>query len=67
LMSMALLGIVDLVDRSSPGDDLWVGLSILVAGLLTFTVWRAGKRPGDIPTKSIRFPFAQEALADGLL
>ena len=67
LMSMALLGIVDLVDRSSSGDDLWVGISILIAGLLTYTVWRAGKRPGDTPTKSIRFPNVQEALADGLL
>ena len=67
LMSMALLGIVNLVDRSSSGDDLWVGISILIAALLTYTVWRAGKRPGDIPTKSIQFPNAQEALADGLL
>jgi hypothetical protein len=67
LLSMALLGIVDLVDRSSSGDDIWVVLSLLIAGLLTYTVWRAGKRPDKTPTKVITYPFIQEALADGLL
>jgi hypothetical protein len=67
LMSLSLLGIVDLIDRSSSGDDIWVGVSLLIAGLLTYTVWRAGKRPDKSPTKVIRYPFAQEALADGLL
>jgi hypothetical protein len=67
LMSMGLLGIVDFVDRSSSGDDLWVGVSLLIAGLLTYFVWRAGKRPDKIPTKMIKYPIAQEALADGLL
>ncbi len=67
LMSLGLLGIVDLVDRSSSGDDLWVGVSLLIAGLLTYIVWRAGKRPEKEATKMIKFPIAQEALADGLL
>jgi len=67
LMSLGLLGIVNLVDRSSSGDDIWVGLSLLIAGLLTYTVWRAGNRPEKVPTKIIRFPNAQEALADGFL
>lgn len=67
LMTLGLLGVVDLGDRSSSGDDLWVGVSILIAGLLTYTVWRAGKRPEKAPTKMIKYPIAQEALADGLL
>ena len=67
LMSLGLLGIVDLVDRSSSGDDIWVGVSLLIGGLLTYFVWRAGKRPDKVPTKMISFPIAQEALADGLL
>jgi len=67
LMSLGLLGIVDLVDRISSGDDLWVGVSLLIAGLLTYAVWRAGKRPKKVPTKMLQFPIAQEALADGLL
>ena len=67
LMSMSLLGIVDLGDRSSSGDDIWVGVSLLIAGLLTYFVWRAGKRPDKVPTKMINYPIAQEALADGLL
>ena len=67
LMTLGLLGVVDLADRSSSGDDLWVGVSILIAGLLTYTVWRAGKRPEKAPTKMIKYPIAQEALADGLL
>jgi magnesium-transporting ATPase (P-type) len=67
LMSLGLLGIVDLVDRTSSGDDLWVGVSLLIAGLLTYAVWRAGKRPEKVPTKTIKYPIAQEALADGLL
>ena len=67
LMSMSLLGIVDFVDRSSSGDDLWVGVSLLIAGLLTYFVWRAGKPPNKIPTKPIKYPIAREALADGLL
>jgi magnesium-transporting ATPase (P-type) len=67
LMSLALLGIVDLVDRSSSGDDIWVGVSLLIAGLLTYAVWRAGNRPEKAPTKMIKYPIAQEALADGLL
>jgi hypothetical protein len=67
LMTLSLLGVVDLGDRSSSGDDLWVGVSLLIAGLLTYTVWRAGKRPEKAPTKMIKYPIAQEALADGLL
>lgn len=67
LMSMALLGIVDLVDRSTSGDDIWVVISLIIAGLLTYTVWRAGKRPSKAPIKPIKYPFIQEALADGLL
>jgi hypothetical protein len=67
LMTLSLLGVVDLGDRSSSGDDLWVGVSFLIAGLLTYTVWRAGKRPEKAPTKMIKYPIAQEALADGLL
>jgi hypothetical protein len=67
LMSMALLGIVDLVDRSASGDDIWVVISLIIAGILTYTVWRAGKQPDEASTKPIRFPFIQEALADGLL
>ena len=67
LMSLGLLGIVDLVDRSSSGEDIWVGVSLLIAGLLTYTVGRAGKRPRREPTKMITHPIAQEALADGLL
>ncbi len=66
-MTLGLLGVVDLGDRSSSGDDLWVGVSLLIAGLLTYTVWRAGKRPEKGPTKMIKYPIAQEALADGLL
>ena len=57
LMSLGLLGIVDLVDRSSSGDDIWVGVSLLIAGLLTYTVWRAGKRPDKTPTKILEYPF----------
>jgi hypothetical protein len=64
LMAMALLGIVD---SSASGDDFWVALSLIIAGLLTFAVWRAGKRPGDPPSREIKFPIIQEALADGLL
>ena len=67
LITLSLLGVVDLGDRSSSGDDLWVGVSLLIAGLLTYTVWRAGKRPEKAPTKMIKYPIAQEALADGLL
>ena len=67
LMSLALLSIVDLVDRSSSGDDIGVGVSLLIAGLLTYSVWRAGNRPEKAPTKMIKYPIAQEALADGLL
>ena len=67
LMSMSLLGIVDFVDRSSSGDDLWVGVSLLIGGLLTYFVWRAGKRPIKAPTNVISYPIAREALADGLL
>jgi hypothetical protein len=67
LLSMGLLGIVDLVDRSSSGDDIWVGVSLLIGGLLTYFVWRAGKRPDKVPTNVINYPIAQEMLADGLL
>jgi hypothetical protein len=67
LMSMGLLGIVDMVDRSSSGDDLWVVVSLIIAALLTYMVRRAGKRPEKAPTKIIKYPFIQEALADGLL
>jgi len=67
LMTMSLVGIVDLMDRSSSGDDIWVGVSLLIAGLLTYSVWHAGKRPDKVPTKMIKYPIAQEALADGLL
>jgi hypothetical protein len=67
LMSFGLLGIVDLAERSSLSQDIWVGLSLLIAGLLTFTVWWAGKRPLNVPSKIAKYPFAQETLADGLL
>lgn len=67
LMSMALLGIVDLVDRSSSGDDIWVVVSLLIAALITYTVWWAGKQPDKALTKNVKYPFIQEALADGLL
>jgi hypothetical protein len=67
LMAMDLLGIVELVDRSASGDDLWVFVSLLIAGLVTFTVWRAGKRPDEVSTKAVKYPLVQEALADGLL
>ena len=67
LMVLGLLGITDLVDRSSSGDDIWAIVSILIAGLLTYLVWRAGKRPAEVPTKMIKYPIAQETLADGLL
>ncbi|MFC1922143.1 hypothetical protein ACFLY4_02550 [Chloroflexota bacterium] len=67
LMVLGLLGITDMVDRSSSGDDIWVIVSILIAGLLTYLVWRAGKRPAEVPTNVSKFPIAQESLADGLL
>ena len=67
LMTLGLLEIADLVDRSSSGDDIWVIVSILIAGILTYFVWRAGKRPEEVPTKNIKYPFVQESLADGLL
>jgi hypothetical protein len=44
-----------------------VAVSLLIGGLLTYFVWRAGKRPDKVPTKVINYPIAQEALADGLL
>jgi hypothetical protein len=67
LMALGLLDIVEMADNSSSGDDLWVVVSLIIAGLLTFMVRRAGKRPDEAPTKMIKYPFIQEALADGLL
>ena len=67
LMSLALLGVVDLEGAASSGEDIWVAVSLLIGGLLTYTVWRAGKRTDRVPTKMIKYPIAQEALADGLL
>ena len=67
LMSLALLGVVDLEETASSGQDIWVAVSLLIGGLLTYFVWRAGKQPDRVPTKMIKYPIAQEALADGLL
>jgi hypothetical protein len=67
LMSLALLGVVDLEGAASSGQDIWIAVSLLIGGLLAYTVWRAGKRTDRVPTKMIKYPIAQEALADGLL
>lgn len=64
LMAMDLLGLVDL---SGSGEDIWVVVSLILAAVLTFTVWRAGKRRDEPPTKMAKYPIVQETLADGLL
>ena len=67
LLAMDLLGIVNLVDRSASGEDLWVVISLVIAAILTFSVWRAGKRPGESLPETAQHSILQEALADGLL
>ena len=67
VISLMALGLLGMADNSTSGDDLWVVAALIIAGLLTFLVRRAGKRPDEAQTKMIKYPFIQEALADGLL
>jgi hypothetical protein len=44
-MAFGLLGVVDLNSAGSEtGLEVWPAIAMLIAGITTFTVWRAGKR-----------------------
>lgn len=67
MMALSLLGIFDPDAASSRllGNG-WVPTSLLIAGLTTAMVWRAGKRPDDEETEG-QFPIVREYVADVLL
>ena len=53
-------GLLDIVDLNSTGGEtdleLWPGLTMLIAGITTYAVWRAGKRPTRDVQEQILLP-----------